>query len=527
MPRTIIGLDVGATTIKAVEISAAYKKYEILNCYSYPRTQPQNEEQPCSLVDDLREFFERFELDRENVVIDLPYTDFFVRRLHMPFSDKKKIADILPFQIQDRLPILEQDMTYDFVVSGSGKGPADLMVAAVPSEHIRSYLEELKQADVDPKLLDTAAGALINLKQNTPLEQMSTVFVEIGATHTAICYCVGLKAEIIRTLPYGSATLTESLASILNISLAEAEQYKREHTFFGSRSDFDLPEEVLKAAEDWAEMIARTLKLSLHKLLDDPDAIYPTLLLCGGGSLLAGLDEALENKTELETHLFSPLSERPETRCEIPQDAETFAVALGLAIKDTLGNKSASFNFRKGQFGYSRATGDLRNRLIYSGVMLGLTLLLGLSTIIGGLLTKKAESSALDTQILQIFKETFPNIPPVDPIEQMRQMVVSVRDGSTSMGNTITFIDAFRQMSEKIPEDVSVKFGELTFDPESMKIRGETTSYEAVDRIKTGIDEIPEVKNVSVKETRGCGNNVENCIKFTISLDLTEQQETE
>jgi general secretion pathway protein L len=527
MPRTIIGLDIGATTIKAVEISASYKNYEIVNCYSSPRTQPENEEQSSSLVDDLREFFNKYELDRENVVTTLPYTDFFVRRLFMPFSDKKKIGDILPFQIQDRLPIFEQEMTYDFTVSSAGKGPADLMVAAVPNENISRYLEELKKADLDPKLLDTSAGALINLKQGSPLEHDSNVFVEIGKTHTTICYCVGIRAEIIRTLPYGGESFTEALADALGVPFEEAEQYKLSHCFFGTRSDFDLPEKVSQAANDWVERIARSLKLSLHKLLNDPESIYPTILLCGGGSLMEGLADELENRTELEAFSFDPLADQPNTKCEIPPQSEIYSVALGLAIKDTLGNKSPSFNFRKGPFVYLRAAGDLRNRLIYSGVMLGLILILGLSSVFSGLFSKKAESAALDRQMLEIFKETFPNVPPVDPIEQMRQMVVSVRDGSSSIENTITFIDAFRQISEKTPEDLSVKLSELTFDPESMKIRGETTSYEAVDRIKTGIETIPEVKSVSVKETRGCGRNSENCIKFTIALDLTEQQETE
>jgi type II secretory pathway component PulL len=148
------------------------------------------------------------------------------------------------------------------------------------------------------------------------------------------------------------------------------------------------------------------------------------------------------------------------------------------------------FNFRKGAFEvkkhYSALKAWIRKAALFLIIILSL-LAVDLGTDYY-LLRKRY--TALDQNIKQIFRKTFPETRRiVDPVQQMRVKINEMKS-STHPGVKANHgvLQILKDISQRVPKSTDMKVTRLVVDPETVRMSGDTDTFNAVDTIKNRLE---------------------------------------
>ena len=115
MARRIIGLDLGAYSVKLLRLEAGkqHLKFEVIDAIE--EVLPSAQIDGPDLLERQREVIARFAqaglLENESAAVALQAADGQMRLMAMPFSDTRKIEAILPGLIEAEVPFELSDMT--------------------------------------------------------------------------------------------------------------------------------------------------------------------------------------------------------------------------------------------------------------------------------------------------------------------------------------------------------------------------------------------------------------------------------
>jgi general secretion pathway protein L len=148
-----VGLDMGQTAFKAVRFRRRLTGRESVEYFhqSVPYGRQESTE-PAHRSAMLRNFLWQHGLyGSGQIVTALPCQDVFVRTLSFPFRDASKLAEIVPFEMENLIPMPLEDVTVGSLllparesqeVTSKAKG-SDVLVTAAPktklTEHLRNY----------------------------------------------------------------------------------------------------------------------------------------------------------------------------------------------------------------------------------------------------------------------------------------------------------------------------------------------------------------------------------------------------
>lgn len=90
--------------------------------------------------------------DFESVLVSIPATDLSIRMLTIPFDERDKILEALPFELTGLLPFEPDDAVLDAIPLGNGKA----LAAAVEKKVLREYLEAFTEAGLEPSWIGSS-----------------------------------------------------------------------------------------------------------------------------------------------------------------------------------------------------------------------------------------------------------------------------------------------------------------------------------------------------------------------------------
>ena len=114
----------------------------------------------------------------------------------------------------------------------------------------------------------------------------------------------------------------------------------------------------------------------------------------------------------------------------------------------------------------------------------------------------KKKNRMLDQDIMEVFKQTFPGIQRVvDPVQQMKVEINEIKTSAVSipgMGADQKILDLLKDISERIPNSSEVLLNSMVVDPETVRISGETDTFNTVDSIKSELEPSPYYSQVTI-----------------------------
>jgi len=501
MAQRILGIDLGAHSVKTVLLESTYRGYAVLD-HGAAVLEPAAP--GVSLLSRQTEALKALIAARglrfAEAIAALPGPGMSSSIVTLPFTDLRRIEQTVPFEVEEQIPFELSLVAWDWQPLHSRDGRTDLYVGVARREELRALLAALGGLGVDPRLVlppAPAYAALLSSGATGPLpdpepeeDPAADVVVDLGQERTSICIALQGSCEQARTFPYGAAILARALSRELGCPEEEA------HALLLSwvrTAPEDPAQEKLSADPRAAETLRRTLAALTRELRSTLRAwrarVGPRrvgrLFLAGELGRLPGLPEILAPEVEAKVEPLALRGPAAELGRPIPpEEVPAFALALALALRGHQGSRAPRLNLRRGDLAYTRDFDHLKGRVARLALAAALLVLLALASAGAKVFALSRQEALLDRALCdaeqQLIGKCFPNF-------EEAQAVLRGRAGGQGTVPRATAVDLLWALAEHVPAEVKVRFEKVDLTRDKLHLEGSTDGAEAVDRLVGGL----------------------------------------
>lgn len=421
------------------------------------------------------------------VVSALPGEFVAKRLLTLPFSDRRRLAQVVPFALEEHLPFPVDDAAVAFARVGREDGKTLVIAAFARKEDLKKHLELLARAGLDPKTVTLGTLALAGLlgrARNGAGGSHLVVDIDHACTSMVLIDAQGTPRAV-RTVGRGIHPETGNAA--LPAPVAAAILGAVRQTLLAHGSEQEPPELVLTGAAAITpavrEQIGDALAVPIH-YVDEFDC----------SSLFAG------NRTE-------PI---------------VFAACLAMLLAEAPSKPLELLNFRQGDFAFLGRTGWL-GPLRLTATLAGIAIFFALLHFILGVSTSARQLHLLNRQISEITAPALGDKDPASAPTALKEKIAEMRKRLHLMGGNLGHgspLDALLALSRAIPPGVPVQVGDLLIDDSGLKIEGTADSFATVDQVKKALERTPEFEQIQVEHATAGSDPGK--IEFRVSAALRE-----
>jgi len=334
---TPIGLDIGSSSIRAVEVRRAKDEYSLSNFGQIPLPPGTVTggvvQDPAAVTAALKQLWAACKFGTRHISIGVTSPQLVVREMSVSNLPAKEMRQALPFQVKDALPLAVERSLLDFypLEEPGGNPTVRGLLIAMPKDAVMTAVDCAAKAGLHVDAVDLASFAL--LRAASRLDAQVEAIVDIGAQVTSVVVHADGEPLIVRTVPRGGIEITESIATRLGIPSAEAEGLKCRFGLHGNGSKV-----TSDAAYDAIRPLASELRSSFTYLASGERQKQVTrLALCGGSALMPGLAEHLQRQLGITVMYADSASRLRDTRKGRERGFESFVPSAAVSIGLTLG----------------------------------------------------------------------------------------------------------------------------------------------------------------------------------------------
>ncbi len=516
--RTILGLDIGTYSIKACELQQSLRETQVVQL-----REMQLESDGPGTVQLLRSLILTHKLPTEYVICALEGAKLSSRRIHFPFTDKKKIAQAVPFEVESQTPFDLEEIVVGWQRVGGDRTQSDVVATIAQRTQVARLLETLEEADIEPRVVESEGFVLGNLGLLFDLPGVR-LLADIGHTQTTLCLLRDGEPVGMRTIPVAGLALTEALAKDRGVPVIEAERIKHEDGIF--KRGFESPDTEAVAALD---RLAREIKRSLASfaaLQADGAPPIEEITLFGGTAHLHRIDEYLTERIGIRAARLAFPRSAAGPALVAAGDPLRFGAACALALRGSLRART-HMNFRQDEFGYRMDMAEIVKRFRVTAGLVAAAILL---FFLGNYFSSSGHADRaqeMEQQVAKLYQQAFPGRPvPKDVERALEAAVKSARDRADFLGvyrGNLSALDLLQEISSRVPADLDIELEELNVDRKSIRIRGRAADFAAVDRLANQLREFEVFSRVEpgevTRDTRRGGNS------FTLTISLADPGE--
>jgi len=345
MSTSVVGVDIGTTGIRAVEVQDAAKPRPRILRFAevqVPEGAVVRGEvlEPQTVAAALKRMWATSRFSSKRVVLGMGNQNVLARDYSVPLISGERIRESLPFHVQDMLPVPVADALLDFYpaveVRGESGPMADGLLIAAIKQAVVANVSAVEHARLRPAEVDLIPFALNRLLLTRAGVAGTAAVVDFGASCTTIVAAIDGIPRFMRMIPSGGAEITEALRVQLEVDSARAEQLKRTVALEGP---VESPEEqrAREVIVDQVDELIRGVRNTVNYVATAiPRHPITHLHLCGGGSQLRGIDTMLTDMTGVPSSFVDPFASvavsRRFTSATLRQKQWALTVALGLAV---------------------------------------------------------------------------------------------------------------------------------------------------------------------------------------------------
>lgn len=510
MAQKILGLDIGAHSVKAVLLEGSMRGWELKAhaiapigpAEENPAAAPGGEapaEDAAAPAADLRlsraigAVAQQLGGVRSDIAaVALPGTSAASPILALPFAEQKKIEATLGFEVEGLLPFDVDEALYDYQVLAQDDGKSELLVGVVRRDEFAPFLAELQGAGLDPRLVTLPGIALADLgadlarRAGLAGDEFAAI-LDLGHERSVLSVVRGAAGEKAHSALAFSRTFSGGGAELPGIESADL------------RTD--------EAARRRLHALLREVRQSLRAAQARTRKPVSRIFVGGALAQVPGLVEHLGRDLGLPAE---PVTLPGDAGAKIPAAQQpAFALALGLALRaQARGGKQ--LNFRKGPFAFKGDLDYLKGKASRLVAFAAVLVVLFGANFWARLQTVKAEEAQLDDALCEVTQRV------LGQCETDFNLALSkLQGGDTHAAQipTASAMEVFTEAVARVPTDVGLKFEELDVTLERMRLKGVVDSFDGVDQVVAGMKKsrcIGDVKRGRVQRNR------DEKIEFTI-----------
>jgi type IV pilus assembly protein PilM len=341
--KQAVGLDIGSSALKAVELRPARKDgFELVSLGM--------EELPQDCIvdgviisklpvsDAINRIFTQQTIKNGRINTSISGHSVIVKKIALPVQSDEDLAESIRWEAEQYIPFDISDVNLDYQVLGEnvGTGNLDILLVAVKKDKIIDYTSVIKMAGKNPTLVDVDAFALQNAYEINyePTNKNTVALLDIGASTMTINIVSGTDFLFTRDVGVAGHQYTEFLQKEFNLSFSQAQALKHGESLENLKSS-----DAAHVIESVTEIICMEIQKTydFFKSTTTVDHI-DQMIVSGGAAHTPGLIETLARKFEIPTEKFNAFKKiifdpKQFSSSLIADRAPDFAIAVGLALR--------------------------------------------------------------------------------------------------------------------------------------------------------------------------------------------------
>jgi type IV pilus assembly protein PilM len=340
--RGLVGLDIGSSSVKAVELAGKPGALSLVNL-GFEGLQPDTvvDGQIMELNDVsgvISGLFASHQFKTDRVAAGVSGSSVIVKNIIVPQMTREELEESIDWHAEEHIPFEISDVSLDYQVVGSGADSLHVLMAACKRDFVASLKQAIQLAGKQPAVIDVDAFALQNCYEVNyePSDNLAVALLNVGASTMNINILRGVRSVFTRDVSVGGNQYTGLVQKELGLTYEQAEAVKRGSVAPGGFEGVDIDGALETVSDMLALEISKTF--DFYRATADDDGSVQKILISGGGSKLRGLPEYLSNRFEIPVERLDPFR-------RISFDARRFdpdymrevvpemAVAVGLALR--------------------------------------------------------------------------------------------------------------------------------------------------------------------------------------------------
>ncbi|HKY34138.1 MAG TPA: type IV pilus assembly protein PilM [Candidatus Polarisedimenticolia bacterium] len=343
--KSLVGLDIGTSSIKAVELKELGKGrgYQLANMGIEPLS-------PEAIVDGaimdsglvvegIQNVFSRNKIKGSDVAISLSGHSVIIKKISLPVMNPDELAESIQWEAEQYIPFDVDDVNIDYqVLQGSttaGEGNMDVLLVAVKKDKINDYMSVITQAGKNALVADVDVFALQNAYEINyeAVARKLIALINVGASVTNVAVMQSGSSIFWRDLSVGGNNYTDALQKELNLTFEQAEAAKKGDATAAPR---DRVTAIIDAVnEQVGTEIQKTLDFFKATSASDPVSLIE---LTGGAARTPNLAPYLSRRFETQVEIMNPFRSIAVNERAFPPDrleplTTAASVAVGLALR--------------------------------------------------------------------------------------------------------------------------------------------------------------------------------------------------
>ena len=341
--KNLVGLDIGSSSVKAVELTKKGAGLQLLNL-GFENLQPDTivDGQIMELnnvANIIASIFNQHQIRTSKVAAGVSGHSVIVKNIVLPQMSEEELQESFSWHAEEHIPFDIADVNLDYELTGNSSESLHVLMAACKSDKIANMKQAIQLAGKQPVVIDVDAFALQNCYEVNyqPRPNEIVALLNIGASTMNINILKGTRSVFARDASVGGTNYTSLLQKELGLSFEQAEAVKRGHPIPAGIEPRPIEPIIATVSDILALEVRKTMDFYRATAGEGEEAIQK-ILLAGGGSKLPGLADYLAKRFEIEVDVFDPFKEidvdakkfDPEYMREIVPE---MAVAVGLALR--------------------------------------------------------------------------------------------------------------------------------------------------------------------------------------------------
>ena len=337
------GLDISQSSIKIAHSQRAGDGYQLLNLGSIEAGKNmmflKDTQEKTQFAMQIKKLKDSLGIKSNKVVAALPEPIIFTKILTVPDIDEEMLEKLLYFEAKNQLPVSVETVQLDHIPIAKkeidGKKFIQLLLVAAPKTFVNLYLEILSLAKLELIALETESIATSRVFSLNKEIKEALMIVDFGALTMSVIVIKGKNIVFSQSINTGSVTLTQAVARDYNLSMEQAEQYKK---LYGLTNQ--IGGKIFNSLNPVMQIIVNELnKIINYVNINLVEFIPQRFFITGQGSLLPGLQDylvrALGRNFEMFDPVLSSFSYTQKVKDELVKSTGLgYSVAVGLSIKE-------------------------------------------------------------------------------------------------------------------------------------------------------------------------------------------------
>jgi type IV pilus assembly protein PilM len=345
MAKGRIGLDIGSTAVRAVELVGAPPAVVRASQIALPPVAVESGEvrDPTAVSDALRRLWDEGGFRGRQVWLGVGNQRVVVREIALPYLPEKELRSSLGFQVQEFIPMPVEDAVLDYHAIGEfdqeERRMLRMLLVAAQRSMVDLVVEAVRTAKLEPLGLDLIPFALVrsvgasDVGLDLEQGQVEEAIVDVGAHVTNIVVHARRETRFVRILPSGGRDITLAIARSAGVEDEVAERLKRGQAVEGAPAPQDVRQAALQRAAAFVDEVRSSLEFYTAQARE---ARIGRVKVTGGGSRLEGLFDLMRQRIPVPVEpgaVFSHIAHQLD-ESDVAAAEPLLAVAVGLGLEE-------------------------------------------------------------------------------------------------------------------------------------------------------------------------------------------------